>query len=392
MLNKIHIRNFQSHADSKLELSPGVTAIVGPNNQGKSAVLRAIRKVLRDSPLGTSFIRDGEKQTSVTMDGVERRVRNDSSASANMYVVNGQELVKFGTGVPEEALTLLGVSPPQMFGDEELDLNFYNSIDGLFLMTGKGLASLRGKVLGKITGIDVAQRVIQMASAEEKSINRDIKRLKQDVVDVDTKLAKFDGVDDVQQLLSEVQTLMSDIGKLEAKTAQYERVYEDLRRTVAAHKTYKTVIKVFRENDVTLDVADVEELNTYISVIDYVLTLRSDISKLESVQTVDVDVTEELNTLTSIDAVMEVCDILQETRHDIDLIKRATKVVIPEFDELEDTEDRIKRFDMVYQLATTVTRCEQEQKDVEGDLEAVIAETRELQAKIKVCPTCDREF
>ena len=41
-LHRIKLVNFRQHADTEIELGPGITAIVGPNGSGKSTLLEAI--------------------------------------------------------------------------------------------------------------------------------------------------------------------------------------------------------------------------------------------------------------------------------------------------------------------------------------------------------------
>ena len=53
MITKISIKNIQSHKNSTLELSPGINAIVGSSNNGKSAILRAFYWARYNRPLGT---------------------------------------------------------------------------------------------------------------------------------------------------------------------------------------------------------------------------------------------------------------------------------------------------------------------------------------------------
>jgi exonuclease SbcC len=59
-IKKLSLRNFQSHRETDLEFSPGLNIIVGPSDQGKSAIIRALRWLFYNEPRGTGFIRVGE--------------------------------------------------------------------------------------------------------------------------------------------------------------------------------------------------------------------------------------------------------------------------------------------------------------------------------------------
>lgn len=49
-LHRIKLVNFRQHADTEIELGPGITAIVGPNGSGKSTLLEAIAWAFYGSP------------------------------------------------------------------------------------------------------------------------------------------------------------------------------------------------------------------------------------------------------------------------------------------------------------------------------------------------------
>lgn len=58
---KLRIQNFQAHKDTTIEFDRITTIVGGPSDTGKSAVLRALKWVVKNEPKGTSFIRDGDK-------------------------------------------------------------------------------------------------------------------------------------------------------------------------------------------------------------------------------------------------------------------------------------------------------------------------------------------
>ena len=98
--HKLNIKDFQSHKNSIVEFDRHVTAIIGLNNHGKSAILKALRKLVRNEPSGNAFVRnlpDTAKFTSIKLfiDSndtnnveIERRVGTNSTVSVdNMYRV-----------------------------------------------------------------------------------------------------------------------------------------------------------------------------------------------------------------------------------------------------------------------------------------------------------------
>src|SRR5665647_764854 len=62
MIKSLEIHNVQSHKDTFLEFDPGVNVIIGSSDSGKTAILRAIKKVVFNRPLGDSFISNWAKE------------------------------------------------------------------------------------------------------------------------------------------------------------------------------------------------------------------------------------------------------------------------------------------------------------------------------------------
>ena len=67
MITKIILENFMAHERTELELGPGVNALTGPNNSGKSAIVEALRCVATN-PVPKHYIRHGAKEARVTLE------------------------------------------------------------------------------------------------------------------------------------------------------------------------------------------------------------------------------------------------------------------------------------------------------------------------------------
>jgi len=147
MIKKLHIKNFQSHKDSVLELTAGLNVITGTSDSGKSAIIRAVELVRTNRPRGTSYIRQGSKggtSVEVTTDlGTACRKR---SGTTNQYLVDGEELNAVGADVPAKVLDVLLLD----------DINIHNQLDSHFM-----LLESPGKVA------KVLQQACRMENAEE---------------------------------------------------------------------------------------------------------------------------------------------------------------------------------------------------------------------------------
>lgn len=109
-LRRIRIENFQSIVHLELDIE-GVTVLVGPSDQGKSAIIRAITAVFTNPP-GKSFIRSGARSTEVQLDfDDDTSVLYRKGASASYEVVDKSGVVttydKMGRDVPPEVKRIL---------------------------------------------------------------------------------------------------------------------------------------------------------------------------------------------------------------------------------------------------------------------------------------------
>lgn len=106
-ISKIIIENFQSHSLSVFTLKQGLNVIVGPSDSGKSAVIRALKWVLYNEPAGDFFIREGEKECSVTVefnDGTTLKRYRSRSKNGYVLINPDDEEMRFegiGSGVPK---------------------------------------------------------------------------------------------------------------------------------------------------------------------------------------------------------------------------------------------------------------------------------------------------
>ena len=99
MIESLSITNFQRHERLDIDFDK-ITTIVGTSDIGKSAIIRAMRWVVMNRPIGTTFMRRGAKSTSVTMkvDGTEvSRIRGKDG---KVYKVNDDTFRAFGADMP----------------------------------------------------------------------------------------------------------------------------------------------------------------------------------------------------------------------------------------------------------------------------------------------------
>ena len=105
-LKSFRVRNFQTHENLEVAFSPTVTTIVGPNDKGKSAFIRALQLVflnkLSRSP--DSYIRHGKKSFSLKLKIDGHTVIRKKGKGVNSYTIDatgwnsGEYIVRLSRG------------------------------------------------------------------------------------------------------------------------------------------------------------------------------------------------------------------------------------------------------------------------------------------------------
>lgn len=138
----IRLTNFQQHASSELRLSPRVTALIGPNDRGKSSLVRALAAALYGDGR-ESLIRHGESSCTVEIDIENGRrltyTRHRRRNPLNMWTLTEadgstveEDGVRYETGgrnVPDWIGGKLGVAPV-----DDLRIHVSNQKTPIFLL------------------------------------------------------------------------------------------------------------------------------------------------------------------------------------------------------------------------------------------------------------------
>jgi len=398
MIQTLLIENFQSHKRTEIEFSPNLTVIIGLNNYGKSAVIRALKKVVRDEPDGNVFIRDGENELHITLNTnkgkIERLLRLDGGSDANKYVVNDTlEFVKFSkTGIPVEVLSVLNISDYQKFGDFEFDMNFQNQFDNLFLIVGQGLPSIRGKVLSKITGIDKIQRAIQLVGVEEKKLGQEIKRLDIDLLQLHTDLLRYDNLPYLLELQKDVIEQSKKYEDQNIFIDFCKEKYNGIREISQSARKIKRKLSIL---DIPLFEVDViEEIQKRIAVARDAIFLSNEISVRGDIISVAIeDTTENLESLLNCIKIMSICDKLFCK---INEVENVCQIEIPISDNIVELQESLKNLThLQMQLNNLDSGIKGKTNELEECLNKetqLLNEQMLLQQQLKVCPICDRPF
>lgn len=141
MIRRLILENFMAHGRTELALGPGLTALTGPNNVGKSAVVEALR-CLALNPAPRHVIRHGAKEARVTLElSDDARVvwiRKKASAGYELWrpgAEKPEEFWKLGRGgVPEEIREVLRLDLVELESGEPVDVHLGDQRTPIFLL------------------------------------------------------------------------------------------------------------------------------------------------------------------------------------------------------------------------------------------------------------------
>ncbi|MFZ5817844.1 MAG: AAA family ATPase [Bacillota bacterium] len=220
-IQQLLIENFQSHVRSELTFGPGLNVIIGPSDNGKSAVLRALRWALYNEPRGTEFVRSGARECRVTVtmsDGVqivrELILTKSGATSRSRYLVRipGQEEQQFegfGTEVPAEVIRAHGMPQVLLDADKRVVLSLGSQLEGPFLMSETG--SLRARAIGRLLGVHVVDAAVRSTQKDLRSARFEVTRLEREVARYDEELKPYADIPEQEARLARAEELLARV-------------------------------------------------------------------------------------------------------------------------------------------------------------------------------------
>jgi exonuclease SbcC len=203
MIKSILLKNFQSHKNTLLELSKGLNIIWGKSDHGKSSIIRGLKWVVTNRPLGDSFRRHNTKSTSVQIEKEKTTVLRTKGGKKNQYKIDkGKPHKALGSKVPEDVSEALCITEANIQAQHETYFMVH-------LTPGQ-----RSKKLNEVAGLEIMDKTIKVANAEIRSLNADVK----------AERSARDGFKEGAESLSWVPSADSFLSKLEKYKEELDRL------------------------------------------------------------------------------------------------------------------------------------------------------------------------
>jgi len=217
VISHLELVNFQCHDLTRIKLDKEVTAIVGPSDSGKSAIIRALKWVVFNRPLGSSFIKDGESSVSVRVKVDGKWVYRIKGDGENCYIVDGNRLDSVGTDVPEEVALLFNL------GEE----NFQGQHDGpfWFCLTPGEIA----KRINEIVDLDVMDKVLSVLKSKHRKLKTEEELLEKKLTELRKRYDDLSFVDDIKRDFDQLGKLSEELRKSTDRLNSLKKSTEKLR-------------------------------------------------------------------------------------------------------------------------------------------------------------------
>jgi DNA repair protein SbcC/Rad50 len=236
MLKSLVIQNFQSHRDTLLELDPGVNLIIGQSDSGKTTIIRALKWLATNRPLGDSFVAWGKDSMTVRVTTTDGTVISHSPKTY-MLLPSGknasiQEWSAIGTSVPESVMQALNLS----------ELSWQSQMDSPFLLSASpGEVARTLNEVADLDKIDSTLVNINRMARDNRAQLTETARSKQQL---EIDLSAFQGLDNQLAKVARLKEMERKAGLLEEMVTNGDQLINYIAGQEKGLLRYKGVEKI----------------------------------------------------------------------------------------------------------------------------------------------------
>lgn len=207
MLKILRLRNFQKHGKLTVKFDPHITTIVGPSDQGKSAIIRALHWLTFNRPAGEAFRRHGSSEVAVQLTTDKCTVTRRKGKGTNTYSLDKKKLKAFGS------------DPPELISDalRLYSFNFQMQHDSPFWLTLS--AGEVTKRLNSIVNLSVIDESVQRAKSTVRSLEAEERVVSSRVQQLESRVTRDSWVEDAHSNIAETRKLSGLISRESVRAA-----------------------------------------------------------------------------------------------------------------------------------------------------------------------------
>ena len=385
----LSVKDFQIIKKASLSFQPGLTAIIGQSNNGKTALFRAAKACIYNEP-GTSSVRIGCNQYAV---GIQMNGHTVicQKGSNNIYKVDGTLFQKIGRTQLPEVAEALGIRELSLNGSNE-QINFWDQMEKPFLLDRSETDLFRFIVdSGKDNNITQALKSI---ASDRQGITKEITLIEGMIAQAETNLKSFEeklvNADEVLAICNRIIKIGPEINRLKllketlAKYNELKQNLDNTRNTLNNDIMYinrlepkaEIISTSLRKNDLISNILSVIKSKT-----SDMNTLKDTLKSLELIWNSRLNENFELYKLLNTN--------LTKSRSIQDEIRKLNSIKIPDI-----TEEFTNNFDKLEKISSTLSLYKDNKTQInliESSLNSIKLELEQTQKEINsigICPTC----
>lgn len=220
-MKSIHIKNFRTHQDTKLELTDGLNCLVGAPDSGKTNIIRSVLWALTNRPLGFRFHSDTTKDTDTS-------VRIEFKDKSFIELVKSKKGGLYYTSIDEEPLKAIGQDVPSSVSDiaNMSELNIQKQLDKHFLICSS--PSEVAKVFNRVTRLEKIDKSVSLLTTDINSCNKEIKNLSEQIQNLQSQINEIGDVEQMEQKNEVIIRLGQDIVDMQSKIEKLMIVIDNI--------------------------------------------------------------------------------------------------------------------------------------------------------------------
>lgn len=257
-IEKLELKNFQSHYYTEINFDRGLNVILGNSDSGKTAIIRAIRWALYNDPRGDYFIRQGERDVSVKITfsngGFLERYRTPSKNGYYIKKPNGEEerFENFGNTIPKEVTELTNIYEVTIEKNKNSILNISAQLEGPFLLNES--PSTRAAAIGRLIGVNYIDDALRNVRRDNLRLNSDITNLNDESQRLKEELKKYEYLESYKEIYKTLKSYRERIENLQNKRIKLKEyainlsdINQKIDSTLKELKKYKSINKLEKD-------------------------------------------------------------------------------------------------------------------------------------------------
>lgn len=295
MIKSLYISYFQSHKNTRMDFHPGVNALIGSSDHGKSSILRALFYLIMNRPSGLEFRSwFSKKKQDVIVSAEfedESYVERIRGPYTNVYNIGkGDEevgLESIGRDVPEEVSSVINMD----------EFNIQRQFGRTFLLEDS--AGQVARVINQIVGLDIIDTSLQRSNQTIRKEKSRIEYTKEQIEKLEKSISELEWIDKVEPHIRKTEEKIAKLEKLEDRYNRLDKevssvlllsnklddinsfleVEEEARRVLSLYNEYDQLTK--QSSRLSNLVSQIENAKTKISKLDSVVLIEHELQDLQ---------------------------------------------------------------------------------------------------------------